>query len=783
MFILALTLSHLVSENVIADDIDVGDLSQLKSYNYLVRSRHIDEVKQILAAKKEPSYVESYLMALLLQNQKDQKSAAIRYAGAAFKYKPFPQNFTPAILFPYMESGIRRSALYPECVFEISRIYLYLYGAETASKMLAFLPADVDDVLKRKVTGLRVEIISRLSPQMAIEIYHGILRDYRSPLLYLKLGGLYYLAGNYEKALDNYLEVFEYPENDWTYQKTVKQIEVVIKKAPDLQKKFDEIHKAQMAEGYRLTGRFSESLALWQKIDASKLEKKDLFLYLQNYCRLFLNLRQYTLCQNLVKTNIARLDPAFQEKFYTDMGDRLFFAGQFNLVANLVPETGFRRPSLIRIRALDKMKIAQPAPQIRTQLQKEAKNYLSQFDADSQYAEGVFFAVCFEYIDSSHNEEAMNCLKDLADVTVGVSMGGRARYFMARIYEKKGEHEKARDMYKLAYMNSPEHFYAYPALRKIAPAINDNELIPRNPAGERSDQAGMSPEYLKIMQGWIADNFNRPASMERYFMEKKKRPGFGVDRFWVDFEEKFKKTVKSMSHVELKAALYAAMGFDQLADEYLNSINSSERKYMVLLHAGLVMDDAYLKAANIQALLTLYRKQADIMTLSAFAADCLYPTPFKIIVTTASQKYNIEAARVYALMKQESGFHPGATSHSGARGLMQIMPATARWLNKTLKIKNLNLYDPTQSIELGGFFYSWLNKVSDGKFENMAIAYNAGPTMLAIWKSRFYRDDQEMFLEKIPVDETYFYVQKTRSYYDRYKILFDNNYPNLPALN
>jgi hypothetical protein len=254
-------------------------------------------------------------------------------------------------------------------------------------------------------------------------------------------------------------------------------------------------------------------------------------------------------------------------------------------------------------------------------------------------------------------------------------------------------------------MNSPEHFYAYPALRKITPLNTDNELIPRNPAGEGMDHAGMSPEYLEMIHEWIAMNFNRPASMENYFMEKKKRPGFGVDRFWVDFEDKFKKIVNSMSPVELKASLFAGMGFDQLATDYINAGIDPERKYIILLNSGLITNDAYLKATYFQSLLTFYKKQADVMTLSAFAADCLYPTPFKDIVTTASEKYHIEAASVYALMKQESTFHPGATSRSGAKGLMQIMPATARWLNKTLKIKNLNLYDPSQSIELGGFFY------------------------------------------------------------------------------
>jgi|GEM_PF-2086064 len=760
-----------------ADDIDADDFSPLKSYNFLLRSKRVAEVAQTLTAKKEPTYVESYLLALILQNKKDSKSAAIRFANAGFKYKPLPANYTPAVLIPYMESGTRRSPLYAESVFELSRIYLQLYGAETASKMLALLPGDAKGALHEKVTEFRVEIISRLNSSMAIEIYKGILRDYQSPLLYLRLGGLYYLTGNYELSLENYLQVLEYPENDWTYIKTIKQVEFLLKKAPQLKDKLGTSYLIKMAEGYRLVKRYGESLALWSKIDPSKLDKNDLYLYLQNRCRLDINRLTFSSCLNLVHDNIARLEPPRQEKLYGDLGSRLFSSGQYALVVALVGENDFRQPSLIRLRALDKINNESN----RAQLQKEASKYLLKFDNDSMYAEGVFFGACFEYLEQAQNDLALSCLQDLANATTGSSVGGRARYFMGRIYEKKGEHEKAQEFYKQVYLNSPEHFYAIPALREITPVESGEILIPANPSDD--DRSGMSPEYLKTIQGWIVANFNRPEAMERYFTEKKKRPGFGVDRFWVEFEEKFHKTVKSLTPEEEKAALFAAMGFDRLAAEYLDFLKNPERKFIILLHAGIVTGDAWLKAANFQALLTMYRKQADIMTLSPFAASCLYPTPFKDIVVAASEKYQIEAARVYALMKQESGFHPGATSRSGARGLMQLMPATAKWLNKTLKIKNLDLYDPTQSIELGGFFYSWLNKVSDGKFENMAIAYNAGPTMLAIWRTKFFVGDQEMFLEKIPVDETYFYVQRTRNYYDRYKILFDNNYPNLPAVN
>ena len=88
----------------------------------------------------------------------------------------------------------------------------------------------------------------------------------------------------------------------------------------------------------------------------------------------------------------------------------------------------------------------------------------------------------------------------------------------------------------------------------------------------------------------------------------------------------------------------------------------------------------------------------DVFLMSKQARKFLYPMPFYPIVDKVSKKYGVEKERIYALMKQESSFNPVATSYVGAKGLMQVMPKTAKWLNKRLKISNLNLYNPEHSL-------------------------------------------------------------------------------------
>jgi hypothetical protein len=108
------------------------------------------------------------------------------------------------------------------------------------------------------------------------------------------------------------------------------------------------------------------------------------------------------------------------------------------------------------------------------------------------------------------------------------------------------------------------------------------------------------------------------------------------------------------------------------------------------------------------------------------ASAPLFKSKFDQMIVEAAKKFDVDAALVSAVIKAESDFNPREVSNKGARGLMQLMPATAKRFGVT------NSFDPVANIYAGTRYLRWLLETFNGNADLAVAAYNAGEGN--VWK-------------------------------------------------
>ncbi len=186
-------------------------------------------------------------------------------------------------------------------------------------------------------------------------------------------------------------------------------------------------------------------------------------------------------------------------------------------------------------------------------------------------------------------------------------------------------------------------------------------------------------------------------------------------------------------------------------------------------------DDKQLLAAAVLAVRNdWYERAIDTAERTVMLHDfgLRYPAPYRKLVQDYAQQLDLDEAWVYGLVRQESRFVHTARSSAGASGLMQLMPATARWVAKRLGLNghHTTLTETVDSnIGLGTYY---LRQVLDSVDKHMVLAsagYNAGPRRARDWAASRPLEGA-IYIETIPFAETREYVKKVMNntlYYAR----------------
>lgn len=164
------------------------------------------------------------------------------------------------------------------------------------------------------------------------------------------------------------------------------------------------------------------------------------------------------------------------------------------------------------------------------------------------------------------------------------------------------------------------------------------------------------------------------------------------------------------------------------------------------------------------------------------AVALMYPRAYQTSVEPWAKQHGIEPWLAWAIMRRESGFSPQVTSFADARGLMQIIPPTAKGIALELKIQpadDAELYSPDWNIRLGTWYLHALAE-RFGHPTLVAAAYNGGPSTVARWATERSDLPLDQWVEEIPYKETRGYVKQVTTDVFIYRQLYSGERRRLP---
>ncbi|MFI4922331.1 MAG: transglycosylase SLT domain-containing protein [Burkholderiales bacterium] len=161
-----------------------------------------------------------------------------------------------------------------------------------------------------------------------------------------------------------------------------------------------------------------------------------------------------------------------------------------------------------------------------------------------------------------------------------------------------------------------------------------------------------------------------------------------------------------------------------------------------------------------------------------------YLAPYRELMQEYVNQSNLDEAWLYGIIRQESRFTVTARSNAGASGLMQLMPATAKWVATRIGHKGYRqsrVNDLDTNLNLGTHYLKHMLDLSGGQLVLATAAYNAGPTRARQWGMDVPMEGA-IYVESIPLNETRDYVKKVLSNTLYYASAFGKETPSLKAL-
>ena len=313
---------------------------------------------------------------------------------------------------------------------------------------------------------------------------------------------------------------------------------------------------------------------------------------------------------------------------------------------------------------------------------------------------------------------AIGYWSELESLYPGTNPARSGRYWTGRAHETLGHDTRARDIYLEILRVGVDDFYSQHARARLDPVAHSALQPPTSPTEPWPE------DRMLDRARWLSD--------------------LGLHQF----------------------ALYELEGLREIADP--RAFDAQEA--VVLARSDERRESIHRLARAFPAL-----GKAHQATVPLDALQLYYPLDYRSIIEQRAVQQGLPPYLVFAMIRQESAFDAAARSWAGARGLMQLMPATGREVAQRLGLRfsTSNLSDPDFSVRLGTRYFKQVLDMFDGNQVLALAGYNGGPYRIKkLWRQAGSSPELDRFVDGLYLEETKTYVKRILLFEDSYEKLY-----------
>jgi soluble lytic murein transglycosylase len=404
---------------------------------------------------------------------------------------------------------------------------------------------------------------------------------------------------------------------------------------------------------------------------------------------------------------------------------------------------------------------------------KKASLYYRRLAAEypgSSFADSAVWWQAWGLYTAGEYEKCREKLQDLIAAYPRSFLVNQALYWQGRAAEKAGDAAKSLAYYQKVLRRGPYTYYGYRAAERLAAfklpvvIVKDEGTQAGDGSGGPTDEAAL-PASLTEEEGALEQA--APETVEELV------DGEGPP-VWTD--EAVQTLSSSPAYRKILDLMY--VGLRKEAAEELWALQGR-----VLFRRGplLGLSKTFFELGDYYRSLIIVLRNFDrhLERPSGKMPEDLwrlaYPQGYWDSIATQARKHGIDPFFIAAIIREESQFLPEALSPAGARGVMQVMPATGEWIARSAGISGFDrsrLFESDTAISVGSWYLGHLMKKFRGDLVLVAAAYNAGPEPVSAWLGKNGGLEPDVFVESIPYLETRGYVKKVLRNYAEYRRIY-----------